>query len=620
MVGGPDFDDLLAPSLVAAAPDAFVVTDSEGLIVSVNPAALAMFGWSRVELLGAPVERLVPARHRGAHVAHRARFVTDPRLRPMGAGLALSGLRSDGSEFPIDVSLSPVDTPHGRFYLASIRDVTVRRRTEEALRLSEEHLRRAQRVAHLGSWDWDLRANTMARSPQLYELYGVKPGPEAERPMAFVQAIPEGEREHVMGTIREAIAAGRSYTIEHRMVRPDGSERIFLQQGETLTANGQAVRCIGTTLDVTELRRAERERQGALRELEAVLEQCPVGITIAHDPRAERLDHNRQARIMLGDPLAAGAGLAEYAGAVLGFDGIALEYDALPLARALRGEHIERCELVFRRHDGRSIPVEVRAAPILDASGQVTGALAVWQDVTAVRELERLRVEWNSIVAHDLRQPINSINLYAQLLERHANDWPAEARGYLADIRKMIARLARMTGDLLDLSRLDASRLTVERRPLDLVACVREAVERVSLEATGRSFDLQVLGEIPSVEADADRLAQVMENLLTNAFKYGRAGAPVRVAVERVAGGVDGVDGVAVSVENEGAGIAPKALERLFQRFERVGVATYKGVPGIGLGLQITRGLIEAHGGRITAASVPGGVTTFRFTLPLRGA
>jgi signal transduction histidine kinase len=246
-------------------------------------------------------------------------------------------------------------------------------------------------------------------------------------------------------------------------------------------------------------------------------------------------------------------------------------------------------------------------------------AVVVWEDISAAREVERLRAEWNSVVAHDLRQPINTINLYAQLLARAADQgrregksgpWLAEAVGHVAEIRRMIARLTRMTNDLLDLSRLDASRLTVQRRPFDVAAGVRGSVSHASLGSPERAFEVETDADLPEVEADPDRIAQVLENLLSNALKYGRSDAPVRVAVRRAG------DGVSVAVTSQGAGLDAKDLERIFEKFQRAGVAAHRAIPGIGLGLQITQGLVHAHGGSITATSSASGETTFRFTLP----
>jgi PAS domain S-box-containing protein len=730
MERGFALEDTLARKLVEASQDGLVVVDTHGTIVMANPATEAMFGWPAGALAGEPIDALLAEEHRAAHAAHREQFVRNPRPHQMGRGLSLRGRRRDGSAFPIEVTLGPIETPQGSWVVASVRDLTARehaasalerseqrlrelieqapdgvfvadlegrytdvnaaacemlgysrdelvgktimdvippeevprlaatkqrllepgavdiaewtlrrkdghrlavevstkiladgrwqafvrdiserKRADQALRTAEDALRRAQAVARLGSWDWDLRTNTIYRSPELYALYGIEPG--AQAPFALTSLVPEEERHTLRRTVEEAVRTGRSYKLEHRIVRPDGEERILLQQGETSVVDGVPVRCVGTTLDITELRKAEREGARLLSELTAVLEECPVGITIVRGAHAEKLEPNRQARAMQGDPFDPEAGLSQYSGTLLGADGATLSLDEYPAIRALRGERVERFEAVFRRPDGSEIPIEVHAAPIPDQ--QVPSAVVVWQDITNVKVLERLRAEWNSVVAHDLRQPINTIGIYAQLLSRAGDQLPPSLLAHVAEIRKMISRLTRMTNDLLDLSRLDASRLTVERRPLDLGECVREAVARVALESSARKFDVRVDGGPFAIDGDPDRLAQVMENLLSNAVKYGRPERPIRIRVERSS------EGVAVSVTSEGEGLQPEHLARLFQRFQRAGVASHRAVPGIGLGLQITQGLIEAHGGHIAVTSTPGADTTFRFTLPVRG-
>ena len=159
--------------------------------------------------------------------------------------------------------------------------------------------------------------------------------------------------------------------------------------------------------------------------------------------------------------------------------------------------------------------------------------------------------------------------------------------------------------------RLDAHRLELLRRWVDVPALVSAVVERVALQAPDRAFDVSILGRVPDVEVDPDRIAQVMENLLTNAVKYGKGGTRIDTSVSSEDGDV------VVAVSNEGPPITAEELPRIFERFHRTASAKLEGIQGVGLGLYITRSLVEAHGGRITAESTPAGVTTLRFTLPV---
>jgi signal transduction histidine kinase len=168
-----------------------------------------------------------------------------------------------------------------------------------------------------------------------------------------------------------------------------------------------------------------------------------------------------------------------------------------------------------------------------------------------------------------------------------------------------------MVGDLMDLSRLEASRLELTRRPVDVPALIHASVERARLETSDRPFVVRAPGPVPDACGDPDRIEQVLENLLTNAVKYGSDRTPITLCVAR-----DG-DCVAVSVANEGRTLGADEIAHLFERFHRVEPNKTNGIKGTGLGLYITRSLVEAHGGHIAVESTPGGITTFRFTVPI---
>jgi signal transduction histidine kinase len=225
-------------------------------------------------------------------------------------------------------------------------------------------------------------------------------------------------------------------------------------------------------------------------------------------------------------------------------------------------------------------------------------------------EIERLRAEWNSVIAHDLGQPIAGIMINAQLLAQQIAAASALHKPSL-HILSCARRLNRLVRELVDYSQLQTRQIELSRDRVDLLQLLSMSIESVAHDAPDRRFDVRARGEVPPIRADADRLAQVLDNLLSNAVKYGQPASTIEVEV----GAVDGM--VTVAVTNQGMGIDAEELPQLFHRFARTDKARKSGVKGLGLGLYIVRELIEAHGGEVEASSTPGGTTTFVFTLPI---
>ena len=340
--------------------------------------------------------------------------------------------------------------------------------------------------------------------------------------------------------------------------------------------------------------------------LDTVIDQMPEAIVLV-DANG-RLAKRNQAAIALATSEPAPPGARDASSIELRSpSGETIADDDLPLARALREEHVTQAlELVAHCGDGRQVPVLVTATPIRMTAGQLAGATLVLQDISALKELEQLREEWASIVAHDLQQPINAIVLLAEALLRGEHD--ARDRERIERVRTLSLRLGRMVSDLSDASLLETRRLTIVRERIELCSILHDVIAHMP-ELAGRAS----LSGPPhlAVRGDAARLEQVLTNLLANALKYGAADTPIRVELAEIAGAA------VVSVTNHGRGISPEDMPRLFQRFVRVH-DTRAAVKGSGLGLYIAKGIVEAHGGRIWAESTPGEITTFRFTIPLQ--
>jgi signal transduction histidine kinase len=286
--------------------------------------------------------------------------------------------------------------------------------------------------------------------------------------------------------------------------------------------------------------------------------------------------------------------------------------EALPHVRVLGGgAPIAGEELRVRLPDGHLLPVLANAVALRGPGGALLGATVVFRDVSAQKELEQMRTEWSAIVAHDLRQPASVVTLGAALLRRnHVGPMSEQEAKQLDRIESAAHRLSAMIEELLDTTRLEAKRMTITAKAVDVAALAREVCERTIDAAAGHRILVCEAGA-PRAWADPVRVEQVIANLVSNASKYGAPGGEIRIDVDGGGGG----GAVEVTVTNEGRGIAPDELPRLFQRFMRSHQSAAHS-SGIGLGLYICKGLVEAQGGRIWVESTPDATTSFHFTLP----
>jgi PAS domain S-box-containing protein len=275
----------------------------------------------------------------------------------------------------------------------------------------------------------------------------------------------------------------------------------------------------------------------------------------------------------------------------------------------------EQVTLKIDRKDGKPLWAIMSTSPILDNGGRYAGALGVVADITHLHDLQEEREDLLRSVSHDLRNPLTSIHGHAQLLARMlGKDEQRDVRisKSIEAISISARQMGAMIDDLVDAERLESGQLQLRRMPVDLTARVAESLKRSAASLDVGRVRVEMPAELPMVEADPELLDRILTNLVSNALKYSAQTAPVLVRAESAD------REIRVSVADRGVGIAQEDLSHLFERYFRAKNA--QDAEGLGLGLFVTKGLVEAHGGKIWVMSKPGQGSTFTFTLPRAAA
>ncbi len=447
-----------------------------------------------------------------------------------------------------------------------------RRRAEEALRKSYEELemRVQERTVELARANRELHAEVVERRRA-----------QEEREVLLVQV--QEDRQRIMEMAQEA---------ERR---------------------ADQLREVNERLVIASIRQKELTRQ-AEREaskMKSLLESLNEGVTVI-DNSGQIILRNQKARDILdmSDEEVAVA-IATGMAIMLRPDGTPLPFEEWPARRALRGQHLRDSELIHVRLDGARRNLLFSTGGVLDETGEVAVAVLVMRDVTEVRELERMKEEYVSIISHDLRNPLTVIQGQASILQKSWDTDNAKRYGRksLEFILGSVQRINAMVDDLIDSSRLEAGQLELERQPVELSTALKGLLECQLAVPGWKRVRLKISPDLLPVYADPARLERIVINLIGNAIKYSAPATRVLVRADRRDAET------IISVSDHGMGIDPADLPNVFERFYR-GKGGRK-PSGVGLGLYITRMLVEAHGGHIWAESEPGKGSTFYFTLPL---
>ncbi len=439
---------------------------------------------------------------------------------------------------------------------------------------------------------------------------------------------------------RRALAGEPIRSMDLRVILETGAEWELNVSAAPLHGPQQTIEGAVTVFrDVTSQRRAEREAllyaeaEDRRRLLQTILDELPSGVFIVQGEHSKMVLANRAAEATWGTHWQAGMPASDFfctSGVhIFQPDGRRMPIEHLASIQVFRQEEpIRYLQEVIRRPDGTSLPVLVSAVklptPVEDHPQATKGAQAepmaaiVMQDISALKEAERLKDEFVALVSHELKNPLTSIKGYVQLLRAQLEaqegfSLTEQGRLCLQVVEEEADRLSALASDVIDVSRLQSGRLALRMDELDLVALVHQITERLQITTKEHTLRLTTDQDALWLQGDRNRLEQVLLNLLGNAIKYSPKGGPVDITITQT----EDRQTALVSIHDTGIGIPREQQARLFARFSRASNAATHGITGTGLGLFLCRELIERHGGRIWLQSEEGQGSTFFFTLPL---
>lgn len=283
------------------------------------------------------------------------------------------------------------------------------------------------------------------------------------------------------------------------------------------------------------------------------------------------------------------------------------------IERLKQGEHVHNLDTIRIAKDGSIVPVSILAAPIQNKLGKITGMASISRDISDKKNVERLKNEFISIVSHELRTPLTSIRgSIALLAADKLGKLPDKAKDLLAIANQNCERLIRLINDVLELEKMEAGKMVFNMRTMDITDLISEVI--IANESLAAKNDVKMHTVLPEhilIEGDPDRLTQVLTNLLSNAIRYSPPHGIIDVALVKF------TDKIRVSVSDHGPGIPLTFQDKIFEKFSQADASDKRTKSGSGLGLSITKMIIERHHGRISFSTVEGIGTTFFFDLPL---
>lgn len=503
--------------------------------------------------------------------------------------------------------------------LGVVQDIDDRKRAELALAERERQLREAQSLARIGNWKADLVTGALIWSDEIYRIFGHEPDSFEPSVEAFQATVHPDDRLLVEESEKRAEKTG-CHDVVHRIVLPDGSVRHVHELARMeVDADGNPVRMIGTVQDITVRVEAEARLRESESKLSGLFELSPLGIALT-DMDGRYLEYNAAFQAICGYPAEELKNLdywtltpREYAA-----------QEAQQLESLKKTGRYGPYEKTYRQKNGTIIPIRLNGILVVDQTGQ-SKIWSIVEDISDSKRIEEALIaardeadranqaksEFLSSMSHELRTPMNAILGFSQLME-YDDALPGEHQDSVQEILKAGHHLLELINEVLDLAKVESGSIDLSLEPVEVCPIVDECLSLVSPMADERQIRVMHTGLTgAAVRADRMRLKQALLNLLSNAIKYNRTGGSVKLDVLS-----EGSDRLRIRVTDTGQGIPAWRMKELFKPFNRLD-ADSSGIEGTGIGLTITRRIVELMGGSVDVQSEIGVGSSFWIELPL---
>ncbi|MCD1641615.1 PAS domain S-box protein [Aurantimonas coralicida] len=601
-------------AIVDTAVVGFIVLDCAGHILSVNRAVEAIFGHAADEIRNQHVETILSC---DAITAATLATAVGEGEAASDSPVVIKTRSKAGKRLYLDVQRNDWSTESGDLrHTLIIRDVTAQRLAVEALEANERRWNHALEGAGIGVFDIDFRRGQSFVSDTWKQMLGFSPSDDIE-PRAEWLARIHPEDLPALKAVEDAYYDTGTFRseAEYRIRRKDNvwiwlrSDSMVIERDKA----GKPMRVIGTQTEITELKTAEAALRSSEERVRLALRDAPVGMAM--------LDLNG-GWIRVNQALCAFLGYSEAEfmerdlAAVTHPDDVGIDHEQMAqmIAQTLPTYQVEKR---FLHRDGRALWCLFSVSLVHDHDGQAYLVSHV-QDINDRKEMDRLKNEFVATVSHELRTPLTSIRGSLGLIQGvMAKDVPPAATRLLTIAVANCERLVALINDILDLEKITAGMMAFETVLVDPNAAVTQAIEanQPYFERFGVSVAFTATGEGEAwIPVDPARFQQVLANLLSNAAKFSPQGGVIDVAIEPIDGAIR------ISVTDHGTGIPAEFQSRIFDRFTQADSSATREKGGTGLGLHITRQIIETMGGTIDFANVPGAGARFWIDMPCQPA